>query len=62
MKNLLHLRAVFMFLVPAFGQQQADLTFDASVKNPAYTTTPLEGLIRRGSLNSTPLQRLEASL
>lgn len=33
------LLAVFMFLVPAISQQQADLTFDASVKNPAYTTT-----------------------
>ncbi len=39
MKSLLRLLVVLMFLVPAFSQQQADMTFDASVKNPAYTTT-----------------------
>jgi hypothetical protein len=39
MKVLWRLLAVFMLSVPAFSQQQADLTFDASVKNPAYTTT-----------------------
>lgn len=37
--NLLRLFAVFTLFAPAFSQQQADLTFDASVKNPAYTTT-----------------------
>ena len=39
MKNLLHLLAVLLISFPALSQQQADLTFDASVKNPAYTTT-----------------------
>ena len=31
--------ALLLLIVPAAGQQQADLTFDTSVKNPAYTTT-----------------------
>jgi hypothetical protein len=39
MKNLLQLLAVLLLSFPAVSQQQADLTFDASVKNPAYTTT-----------------------
>jgi hypothetical protein len=40
MKNLLVSIAVLLFSIPALSQQQeADLTFDASVKNPAYTTT-----------------------
>lgn len=39
MKNLWHLLAMLLLWVPAFAQQQADLTFDASVKSPAYTTT-----------------------
>lgn len=38
MKNLSSLLAILLLSVPAFSQQQADLTFDASVKNPAYTT------------------------
>lgn len=28
-----------LMIVPAFSQQQADVTFDTSVKNPAYTTS-----------------------
>ena len=40
MKNLLISIGVLLLSVPALSQQQeADLTFDASVKNPAYTTT-----------------------
>ena len=39
MKNLLYLLAVILFCFPAFSQQERDVTFDASVKNPAYTAT-----------------------
>ena len=40
MKNLLVSIAILLLSIPALSQQQeADLTFDASVKNPAYTTT-----------------------
>ena len=39
MKNLLISAAIFLLSVAAVGQQQADATFDASVKNPAYTET-----------------------
>jgi hypothetical protein len=39
MKNLLISVAMLLLSIPALSQQQADLTFDASVKNPAYTTT-----------------------
>ena len=39
MKHLVPLLTVLLFSLPAFSQQQADVTFDASVKNPAYTTT-----------------------
>jgi hypothetical protein len=30
---------LLLLIVPAASQQQADLTFDTSIKNPAYTTT-----------------------
>jgi hypothetical protein len=39
MKNLLISVAILLLSVAAAGQQQADATFDASVKNPAYTET-----------------------
>src|ERR1700730_10964321 len=40
MKTLLILVALLLLSFPVLSQQQeADLTFDASVKNPAYTTT-----------------------
>src|SRR6202040_3972949 len=39
MKNLLISVSLLLLSIPAVSQQQADLTFDASVKNPAYTTT-----------------------
>jgi hypothetical protein len=40
MKTLLILVSVLLLSIPTLSQQQeADLTFDASVKNPAYTTT-----------------------
>jgi hypothetical protein len=39
MKNLLISVALLLLSVAAVAQQQADATFDASVKNPAYTAT-----------------------
>src|SRR6202008_1147520 len=39
MKTPCALLAILLLSVTALSQQQADLTFDASVKNPAYTTT-----------------------
>src|SRR5687767_15124194 len=39
MKNLLQFLMILLVSFPASSQQQADATFDASVKNPAYTTT-----------------------
>ena len=51
MKFFLIIAGVFLFSVVAFSQQQADATFDASVKNPAYTTTHPRVLIDEAHFN-----------
>ena len=50
-KILLSLMATLLLSMPAFGQQQADLTFDANVKNPAYTTTHPRVLVDEAHFN-----------
>jgi hypothetical protein len=51
MKNLLISVALLLLSIPAVSQQQADLTFDASVKNPAYTSTHPQVLFDEAHFN-----------
>jgi polyisoprenoid-binding protein YceI len=51
MKYFLIIAALLLCSFPAFSQQQAGLTFDTSVKNPAYTTTHPRVLIDEAHFN-----------
>jgi hypothetical protein len=51
MKRLLIFLAVLLFSSLTLSQQQADQTFDASVKNPAYTTTHPKIIIDEAHFN-----------
>jgi hypothetical protein len=51
MKTLLISLTMLLLSIPAASQQQADLAFDASVKNPAYTSTHPKVLFDEAQFN-----------